>query len=292
MQSDTVNHSNQAIKVEILGEDYFQWPKATLTLAEKVPEDMDSFTVDVERTCSDWNFRVEFLDENNNVLGNHLIGTGEGGWQTHTFKLSEMGVDAITADEVAKIAKIRFSFYFATGLSAGDAMYIDNAAFVKQDEPSTTDLIDSSDITYARVTPEKQLEAGLQSDVTNGSEQAIKVGITGAGYEQWPIITMTLANAVSADSTTFTVDVERTCSDWNFRVEFLDANNNVLGNHLIGTGDNGWQTHEFKLSEMSVNAVDSSEVGKIAKVRFTLYLLSGLSAGDAVYIDNASFLVI
>ena len=291
LQSDAVNHSNQAIKVEILGEDYFQWPKATLTLAEKVPEDMDSFTVDVERTCSDWNFRVEFLDENNNVLGNHLVGTGEGGWQTHTFKLCEMGVDAITADEVAKIAKIRFSFYLAEGLQAGDAMYVDNAAFTKQ-ESENADLIDSSTIVYSRVTPEKQLEAGLQSDVTNGSEQAIKVGITGAGYEQWPIITMTLAEGVSANTTSFTVDVERTCSDWNFRVEFLDENNNVLGNHLIGTGDNGWQTHEFKLSELSVDAVNSSEVTKIAKVRFTMYFLEGLSAGDAMYIDNASFLVV
>ena len=287
LQSDTANNSKQALKMEVTGDGYFQWPKATLTLAEGVPEGMDSFTVDVERTHSDWNFRVEFLDENDNVLGNHLIGTGENGWQTHTFKLSEMSVNGISEDEVAKIAKIRFSFYLVTGLEAGDAMYVDNAAFIEQ---TNTDLIDSSTIAYTRVSEEKKLEASLQSDVTNGSENAIKVGVLGTGYEQWPIITMTLTNPVAANSTYFTVDVERTHSDWNFRVEFLDANNNVLGNHLIGTGEDGWQTHKFKLSEMSVNAVDSSEVGRIAKVRFTMYLLSGLSAGDAMYIDNAAFL--
>ena len=287
LQEEVTNSSDQALKIGVLGDGYFQWPKATLTLAESVPEGMDSFTVDVERTCSDRNFRVEFLDGNDAVLGNHLIGTGETGWQTHTFKLSEMSVDALTAEEVTKIAKIRFSLYFATGLKAGDAMYIDNAAFEKA---VSTDLIDSSAIVYTRVSDEKKLEASLQGDVTNGSEQAIKVAILGGGYERWPIITMTLAEAVSADSNYFTVDVERTCSDWNFRVEFLDDSGTVLGNHLIGTGENGWQTHTFKLSEMSVNAVDSTEVAKIAKVRFTLYLLDGLSAGDAMYIDNASFL--
>ena len=42
----------------------------------------------------------------------------------------------------------------------------------------------------------------------------------------------------------------------------------------------------------AVNGIDSSEVSKIAKVRFTMYLLEDLSAGDAMYIDNAAFLVI
>ena len=289
LQSDVTNGSEQAIMVEIQDAGYFRWPKATLTLAEGVPEGIDSFTVDVERTCSDWNFRVEFLDANDAVRGNHLIGTGEKGWQTHTFKLSEMSVDGVTDDEIAKIAKIRFTFYFAEGLTVGDAMYIDNAAFTRQ---AGEDLIDSSTIVYDRVSEENKLEASLQSDVTNGSEQAIKVEIQDAGYSRWPIITMSLADGVSANTTSFTVDVERTCSDWNFRVEFLDENNNVLGNHLIGTGENGWQTHKFKLSEMSVDSVDSSEVTKIAKVRFTMYFLDGLSAGDAMYIDNASFLVV
>ena len=287
LQSDMVNNSKQALKMEVIGAGYFQWPKATLTLAEAVPQGMDSFTVDVERTHSDWNFRVEFLDANDNVLGNHLIGTGESGWQTHTFRFSDMSVDAVTEQEITQIKKVRFSFYLAAGLFAGDAVYVDNAAFTKQTD---ADLIDSSTIAYTRVSEEKKLEASLQSDVTNGSENAIMVAVLGAGYERWPIITMTLANSVAAEATYFTVDVERTCSDWNFRVEFLDANDNVLGNHLIGTGENGWQTHKFKLSEMSVNAIDSNEVSKIAKVRFTVYLLSDLSAGDAVYIDNAAFL--
>ena len=289
LQSEVTNDSKQAIKIEVTGDGYFLWPKATLKLAEGVPEGMDSFTVDVERTSSDWNFRVEFLDENDAVLGNHLIGTGEKGWQTHTFKLSEMSVDGVTDAELPKIAKVRFTFYFAEGLTAGDAMYVDNAAFVKE---SGEDLIDSSTIVYARVSEANKLAASLQSEVTNGSDQALKMEVTGEGYNRWPIITMTLADGVSANTTSFTVDVERTCSDWNFRVEFLDENDNVLGNHLIGTGDNGWQTHEFKLSELSVDAVNSSEVTKIAKVRFTMYFLEGLSAGDAMYIDNASFLVV
>ena len=441
MQSEVTNNSNQALKMEVTGDGYFRWPKATLTLKDAVSAKVESFTVDVERTCSDLNFRVEFLDANDVVLGNHVVGTEEDGWQTHIFKLSELSVDPVLDTEVTQIAKIRFTFYFAEGLTAGDAMYLDNAAFIidkdlisnsaitytqmngvtgfvqtavangsnealafertnastynqwpvatltlaepvsegmdsftvdvegtnssntfrvkmldasgaqlgnhlvrtitpgwqslsfklsemnvdpiTDDEISKiakvqlllylpnelesgkavyldnanfyeqvktgSDLLATSQIAYASV---NQMTASMQSEVTNGSDQALKMEVTGEGYNRWPIITMTLAEGVSANTTSFTVDVERTCSDWNFRVEFLDENDNVLGNHLIGTGDNGWKTHKFKLSELSVDAVNSSEVTQIAKVRFTMYFLEGLSAGDAMYIDNASFLVV
>ncbi len=289
LQNEMTNGSYDAIAFKVTdASNYYKWPTATLTLQDVVDASVTHFTVDVERTYSDWNFRVQFLAEDNTVLGNHLIGSGETGWQTHSFKLSEMSVDVITAEEISQITQVKFSLYLPEGLETGNAVCIDSASFYEQYE-TDSDLLGTSEIAYAANTG---LSCSMQADVTNNSHQAVKVAVADAeNYGSWPTVTLQLADAVDAASTHFTVDVERTYSDWNFRVQLLDADGTVLGNHLIGSGEAGWQTHKFQLSEMSVDAVTESEISAIKQVKFTLYLKSGLEAGNAVYIDNASFLI-
>lgn len=283
LQSDVTNNSNSAVAAIVTDVGYSKFPTVTLNLAETVAANTTHFSVDVERTNSDWNFRVQFLDENNAVLGNHLIGSGATGWQCHEFKLSEMSVDSITAEEVSKITQVRFTMYMVEGMAVGEGMYIDNASFVARD----TDIIGSSAIAYGGLTG---LSGSLQSKLTNGSHDAIAFTVTDASeYYSWPTATLTLTEVVNTDTTHFTVDVDRTYSDWNFRVQFLDENNTVLGNHLIGSGETGWVTHSFKLSEMSVDPITDAEISQIAKVKFSLYLPDGLEIGNAVCIDNAEF---
>jgi hypothetical protein len=60
-------------------------------------------------------------------------------------------------------------------------------------------------------------------------------------------------------------------------VQFYDADKNELGNHLIGCGEGGWQTHSFKLTEMNKKAMNQEDIGKIAKIVFSLYLPEGLA---------------
>ena len=58
---------------EVLGSGYYQWPKATLTLAKEVPADVNSFTVDVERTCSDFDILTEFLAQGVSYRSDELL---------------------------------------------------------------------------------------------------------------------------------------------------------------------------------------------------------------------------
>ena len=288
LQREVANGSGEAVEIAVTdASNYYLWPKMELYPTEAVDASMTHFTVDVDRTYSDWNFRVQFYDADKNELGNHLIGCGEGGWQTHSFKLTEMNKKAMNQEDIGKIAKIVFSLYLPEGLAVGNAIYIDNAFFYAEQE-NDTDLIGTSEIVYAG---NKGIACSVQTSVTNSSNQALEFAVSDAeNYNKWPTATLTLAEGVDPESTHFTVDVERTYSDWNFRVQFLAADNTVLGNHLIGCGDAGWQTHKFQLSEMSVDPLTAAEINAVAKVRFSLYLPEGLENGNAVYVDNASFL--
>lgn len=283
LQSEVTNNSNSAIAFVVTDTGYNRWPVATLNLTNGVIADATHFTVDVERTNSDWYFRVEFLDANNAVLGNHLIGTGDKGWQTHEFKLSQLSEDSITEEEITQISQVRFTPSLPNGLAVGDAVYVDNASFIARD----TDIIGSSAAVFGGLTG---LSGSLQNTQTNGSHDALAFTVTNASnYNRWPTVTLALEQPVAADTTHFTVDVDRTYSDWNFRVQFYNADGAELGNHLIGTGATGWQRHTFKLSEMSVNAITEEEITQIAKVKFSLYLPNGLENGNTVCIDNAEF---
>ena len=289
LQRKVTNGSNEAVAVTVTdASSYYLWPKLQLDLEEAVSASMTHFTVDVERTYSDSSFRVQFYDADGNELGNHLHSGNENGWKTVSFKLTEMNKKAMSEADISKITRIVFSLYFKTDLTAGNAIYLDNANFYEEIK-TDSDLLGTSQITYAANTG---LSCSVQSAVTNNSNQAVEVAVNDAeNYGRWPTVTLQLAEAVNIAATHFTVDVERTYSDWNFRVQFLDADGGVLGNHLIGTGDKGWQTHKFLLSEMSVDSVAESEISAIKQVRFTFYLPTGLENGNAVYIDNASFLI-
>ena len=289
LQRKVTNNSDQAIAVTVGdASNYYLWPKVNLNLTEAVDASMTHFAVDVERTHSDSSFRVQFYDASDNLLGNHLYSAGDTGWQTISFKLTEMEPTAVAEADISKITKIVFSLYFDAGLSVGDAIYLDNARFYEQRE-NDTDLLGTSEITY---TANAGLSCAIQSDVTNNSHQALKVAVTDAeSYGRWPKATLLLADAVDTKATFFTVDVERTYSDTSFRVEFLDADGTVLGNHVIRSDEGSWQTHKFQLSKMSDDALMASEISAVKKVRFTFYLDDGLENGNAMYIDNASFLI-
>lgn len=289
LQREVTNGSNEAVAVTVLdASTYFQWPVLSLNLNETVDASMTHFTVDVERTYSDSSFRVQFYDADGNELGNYLHSGNDTGWQTISFKLTEMNKKAMSQEDIGKITRVVFSLYFDKNLSAGSAIYLDNAKFFEQRE-NDTDLLGTSEITFAANTG---LSCAVQADVTNNSHQAIKVAVANEEeYGRWPTATLLLADAVDPASTYFTVDVERTYSDTSFRVQFLDADGAILGNHVIGSEETGWQTHKFRLSKLSVDSLTDSELSAVKQVKFTFYLDEGLENGNAMYIDNASFLI-
>ena len=289
LQREVTNGSNEAVAVTVLdASTYYQWPVLSLNLNETVDASMTHFTVDVERTYSDSSFRVKFYDADGNELGNHLHSGNDTGWQMISFKLTEMNKKAMSQEDIGKITRVEFLLYFDKNLSAGSAIYLDNAKFFEQKEDDT-DLIGTSEITFAANTG---LSCAVQADVTNNSHQAIKVAVANEeNYGRWPTATLLLADAVDPASTYFTVDVERTYSDTSFRVQFLDADGAILGNHVIGSEETGWQTHKFRLSKLSVDSLTDSELSAVKQVKFTFYLDDGLKNGDAMYVDNASFLI-
>ncbi len=281
LQSDVTNNSNSALGAIVTDAGYNKFPKATLTLSGAVDPATTHFTVDVERTYSDWYFRVEFLDSAGAVLGNHLIGTSDKGWQTHTFMLSALSENSVTAEELSRIAQVRFTMYMLGDIPVGEGMYIDNASFIVRD----TDLIGTAAITYKDANGHS---IGVQNAVTNNSLDALKVEITDASsYGEYPKITLNMGKTLDSSVNYFTIDDEQTNCTGSLKIEFLDSNSAKIGQKVIygSHADTGWRTHEIELAEV----VGADQIEKIQMVRITLYPKEGLAAGSAIYLDNIRF---
>ena len=281
LQNDVTNNSNSALGAIVTDAGYNRYPRATLNLSGAVDPATTHFTVDVERTYSDWYFRVEFLDGAGAVLGNHLIGTSDKGWQTHTFMLSALSVDSVTAEELSRITQVRFTMSMDENIPVGEGMYIDNASFIVRD----TDLIGTAAITYKDANGHS---IGVQNAVTNNSLDALKVEITDASsYGKWPKITLNMGKTLDSSVNYFTIDDEQTNCTGSLKIEFLNSNSNPLGQKVIygNPADTGWRTHEIELAEV----VGADQIEKIQMVRITLYPKEGLAAGSAIYLDNIRF---
>lgn len=281
LQNDVTNNSNSALGAIVTDAGYNRYPKATLNLSGAVDPATTHFTVDVERTYSDWYFRVEFLDGAGAVLGNHLIGTSDKGWQTHTFMLSALSVDSVIAEELSRITQVRFTMSMDENIPVGEGMYIDNASFIARD----TDLIGTAAITYKDANGHS---IGVQNVVTNNSLDALKVEITDASsYGKWPKITLNMGKTLDSSVNYFTIDDEQTNCTGSLNIEFLDSNSAQIGKKTIygSHADTGWRTHEIELAEV----VGADQIEKIQMVRITLYPKEGLAAGSAIYLDNIRF---
>jgi hypothetical protein len=130
VQSQVTNNSDEAIAIQIVKENPWDWPKFDATISG---ERTGYLTFDVKGIAAVGTLWVVALDANGNKIGSDLLATtpAANSWTNYHIDLYEKG---FTAEQISQIASIQFApGVNSAAAQAGDAMYIDNLQFLPND---------------------------------------------------------------------------------------------------------------------------------------------------------------
>ena len=284
MQTEVTNGSKEAAMLKVITANPNTWPQLNAQLSATLEGRTRYLTVDVKRAAADSTLWISAYDANGVKLGNADLvadySAANGKWKTYTVDLLEKG---FTQEQISQIAVIRFSPQINSGnAKIGDAMYVDNLRFLQDD-----DLISGATLTCNIA---EKYSVTLQSEVTNGSHEAIAVKVASADPGRWLQLNVNLSSAVSERSRYLTFDLKRAAAGKNLWVTAYDASGNKLGNDLVAANPttNGWTTYTIDLLEKGLT---EEQIGQIATIRFSPDMDSAnAQIGDAMYVDNLRFL--
>ncbi|MBQ6832255.1 MAG: metallophosphoesterase [Oscillospiraceae bacterium] len=284
MQTQITNGSKEAAMLKVITANPNAWPQLNAQLSTALEGRTRYLTVDVKRAAADGTLWISAYDANGAKLGNADLvadySAANGKWKTYTVDLLEKG---FTQEQISQIAVIRFSPMINSGSAQiGDAMYVDNLRFLQDD-----DLISGAALTCNIA---DKYSVVLQSEVTNGSHEAIAVKVASADPGRWLQLNVNLSSAVSERSQYLTFDLKRAAAGKNLWVTAYDAGGNRLGNDLVAANPttNGWTTYTIDLLEKGLT---EEQIGQIATIRFSPDMDSAnAQIGDAMYVDNLRFL--
>lgn len=284
VQGKVSNDSSVATAITVISESPWDWPKFDAYF----PGDFDGRTrylsFDVKHAEAGGTLYVVALDANGNKLGNDLVATtpASNSWTTYNIDLMEKG---LTQEQISQIAAIRFAPYInPTNAQVGDAIYVDNMQFLQDD-----DVV--SEVTW-KGTWEANYTQVMQTEVTNGSDEAVALQIISTNPNAWPQLNAYLPTTLGGRTRYLSFDVKKPAAGGNLWISAWDANGKKLGSSDLvadySAADGKWMTYTVDLLEKGFT---EEQISQIAIIRFSPQINSGSAQiGDAMYVDNFRFL--
>ena len=281
LQTTATNCSDDAVEMKVINDAPWEWPQFEAHFPATFNGQTRFLSFDVKPAAASGDVYICVLDADGNKLGNDLVATTPAAneWTTYNIDLLAKG---LTEEQISQVAAIRFAPHIYTASAqVGDAMYVDNLQFLQDDDLiSTITWKGSWAANYGKF---------VQSEVTNGSNEAVAWQVISTNPNPWPQLNAHLPAGFDEQTRYLTFDVKHAPTGGVLYVAAYDAGGNKLGNDLVAAtpAAGEWTTYSIDLLEKGLT---EEQISQIAVIRFAPNIKSGTQIGDAVYIDNLQFL--
>ncbi len=280
-QSAVTNCSDDAIAIEAIKDGPWVWPKFDAFFPTNFVGQTRYISFSINRTIASGTLYVCALDADGNKLGQDLVATTPTAnrWTTYTVDLLAKG---LTEEQIGQIAAIRFAPSVQSSALTGQALYVDNLLFLRDE-----DLLSGASVSC---NISDKYNVLMQSEVTNGSHEAAAVKVASAKPGRWLQLNIQLPSSVGERSKYLTFDLKRAAAGKDLWVSVYDASGNKLGSDLVAgnPANTDWTTYTIDLLEKGLT---EEQIGQIALIRFAPDMDSDNAwIGDGMYVDNLQFL--
>ena len=265
LQREVTNHSQEAVALKVMNTNPGRWPQLDVKFSSASTDRSRYITFDVKRAAAGSTLYVAALDANGTKIGVDLVASipEANGWTHYCIDLVEKG---FTEEQISQIATIRFAPDMVNTATAqvGDAMYVDNLRFVSEvdDLAVTATWKNSSPDSYG---------ISVQSQVTNGSNEAIAIQVTTDGPWDWPKFEAYFPSDFAGQTRYLTFDVKRAAAGGTLYVVAMDANGAEINSAFVAStpSADGWTTYSIDLIE---NGFTAEQIGQIVGIKFAPYI--------------------